>query len=132
MRGFVGVPPVAADKMDAVNAEARFNSFLPFVNLRLPVLDVVMSRFRSVLFFDAGRGSDQDRRLWDERFEIDWGFGFRLSSLFALVGPLAQSDLLPGVGLQTLRFDFPVYVSRPVRDENRLKFRWAISFSEFL
>ncbi|MBI4548393.1 MAG: M1 family metallopeptidase [Ignavibacteriae bacterium] len=129
MRGYYRFAP-AGDKIDAFNAEARFQTLIPFFNVNVPILSRIMNMFKSTLFLDAGRIASNSQKLWDQRFELDFGFGFRLKSLATLFGPFAQSNLFSSIGLQTLRVDFPIYVSMPVPDENKLKFRWVVSLSE--
>jgi hypothetical protein len=118
------------DKIDAINAEARFSSLIPFVNVNVPVLNYLMNYVNSSLFIDAGRISAQDQKLWDQRFEVDFGFGFRLTSFWNILGEFARSDLLSSIGLNTIRIDFPIYVSLPVPNENKLKMRWVMSLSQ--
>ncbi|HZY10343.1 MAG TPA: M1 family aminopeptidase, partial [Bacteroidota bacterium] len=129
MRGYYNSFAVG-DKMDALNLELRYSTMFPFFNFNLPVVNRITDMFRSVIFFDAGRIASDPQKLLDQRYEIDFGFGFRLKSLSTLFGPFSQSNILSSVGLQTLRIDFPIYVSMPIPDENKLKFRWVVSLSE--
>jgi hypothetical protein len=91
-----------------------------------------MNYVNSSLFFDAGRIAMQNQKLWDQRFEVDFGFGFRLTSLWNIFGEFARSDLLSSIGLNTIRIDFPIYASVPALGENKLKLRWVLSFSQSL
>jgi hypothetical protein len=129
MRAFAG-SPIGGAKIDAINAELRFSDFIPFVIPDVPVLNYVTRKFNGVVFCDAGRIAGPDQHLWDERFELDCGVGFRLNSIYGLIGPAAYSDLLSGNGVRSLRVDFPFYTSAPPGDENKLKFRWVVSFRE--
>ncbi len=129
MRAYYGIP-VAGDKLDAFNAEARFTTLIPFIDPDIPVFSSLSRMVRSVLFFDAGRLADQTQKLWDQRFEVDCGVGFRLASFYSLLGTAAQSDILSSIGFSTLRVDFPFYASMPPPDESKLKFRWVISLRE--
>jgi hypothetical protein len=131
MRGYYRYP-VAGDKIEAMNFEARFSSLIPFVRVPIPVLSSITRYFQSSLFLDAGRISGQNEKLWDRRFEIDCGFGVRLQSISALLGEFGRSNLFTTVGLQALKVDFPLYSSAPFPGENKLKFRWVISFREEL
>jgi len=117
------------DKIEALNSEARFNSMIPFMRPDIPVLSYLMHNIQSSLFFDAGRISSQSEDLWNKRFEIDCGFGFRLAPFWNFMGEFANSDLLSSLGLNTIKVDFPIYVSVPAVGENKLKFRWVVSFS---
>jgi len=118
------------DKIDAFNAEARFSSLIPFVNVNVPVLNYLMNYVNSSLFFDAGRIAMQNQKLWDQRFEVDFGFGFRLTSFWNILGEFARSDLLSSIGLNTIKIDFPIYASAPALGENKLKLRWVLGFSQ--
>ena len=129
MRGYYRFP-ISGDKIEAVNMEARFSSVIPFVRIPIPVVSSVMRHFQSSLFLDAGRITGQTEKLWDRRFEIDFGFGLRLQSLAGLIGEFGRSNLFSAVGLQTLKIDFPLYSSAPFPGENKVKFRWVISFRE--
>jgi hypothetical protein len=129
MRGYYG-SFIAGDKIDAINGEAQFSSLIPFVDYNLPVLNILNNYIHSSIFFDAGRIVPQSQKLWDQRFEIDCGFGLSLSSMYMLLGDFAQSNLISGIGLNTIRVDFPLYVSLPPPGENKLKFRWVLSFSQ--
>jgi len=131
MRGYYGIL-ARGEKIDAINAEARFSKLIPFVNLNLPLLSYLMHRVYSSVFFDAGRIAQSGEALLNRRFEVDFGFGFRLASLSTIFGSFSQSDILNSLGLYTLRVDFPVYVSMPKADENKLKLRWVLSLSEVL
>jgi len=129
MRGYLNAG-AASDEIEAVNAEARFQTLIPFADFRVPVFSTLSDLIRSRLFIDAGRIAPQSLRLWDQRFELDCGFGFSLNSLSTIFGPFSESNLLSGIGLNTIRVDFPIYVSKPLVDENKLKFRWVVSFGE--
>lgn len=128
MRGYYRASAYG-EKIEAMNAEARFNSMIPFVRLNVPVLSYLMNNIQSSLFFDAGRISSQSEDLWNKRFEIDCGFGFRLAPFWNFMGEFANSDLFASLGLYTIKIDFPIYVSVPTTDENKLKLRWVVSFS---
>jgi hypothetical protein len=129
MRGYYH-SSLTGDKLDAINAEAQFSSLIPFTNIDMPVLNILTNYIHSSIFLDAGRIALQSQKLWDQRFEIDCGVGFSLSSLYTLLGEFAQSDLISGIGLRTVRVDFPLYVSLPSPDGHKLKFRWVLSFSQ--
>lgn len=129
MRAYYGLP-LAADKMDAMNAEARFNTLIPFIDPSIPLVSDVSRLLHSVLFVDAGRLADQSHRLWDQRFEMDCGAGVRLTSFYSLLGTIAESDIFSTIGLSTLRVDFPFYASMPPPGENKLKFRWVLSLRD--
>ena len=130
MRGYYAYPDTAGDKIEAFSAEARFSDLIPFMNVDFPLAGILTSLLRSSLFIDVGRIASNPDNLWDQRFEVDWGFGIRLASLSSLFGPFTYSDLLSGVGLRTLRVDFPIYVSKPMEGENKIKLRWVVSLSE--
>lgn len=129
MRGYFR-HAIARDKIDALTAEMRFPTMIPFMNLRLPVLHRVMREFSGVLFVDAGRLSPGSTDLWKERFELDCGFGFRLNSVTKWFGPFSGSSMFSAAGLQSIQIDFPIYVSMPLPNEEKFKFRWVIRFSE--
>lgn len=132
MRGYYSLP-IAGDKMEAANAEIHFSTLLPFLNPPdLPVLGYLNRVFRTSFFADAGRIAVQPQNLWDQKFEADCGVGVGLTGLSPIFGQFSQSTLFSTVGLSTLRVDFPFYVTRPLADENRLKFRWVISMKEIL
>jgi aminopeptidase N len=128
MRGYVDQFRTG-DKMEAINAEARFGSLIPFFRPRIPVLSSLMDQLKTTFFLDAGRIVRQDETLWKARFEIDCGFGVQLNSLRRLFGVLGQSDLFTDIGLETIRFDVPLYVSAPLPDEAKLKFRWVLTMT---
>jgi hypothetical protein len=88
-----------------------------------------MDQLKTTFFLDAGRIVRQDETLWKTRFEIDCGFGVQLNSLRRLFGVLGQSDLFTDIGLETIRFDVPLYVSAPLPDEAKLKFRWVLTMT---
>jgi hypothetical protein len=131
MRGYYRVFKLG-DKIDAFNAEARFSSLIPFVNVNVPVLNYLTNYINSSFFFDAGRIAMQSQKLWDQRFEVDCGFGLRLTSFWNILGEFARSDLFTSIGLNTIRIDFPIYDSMPVLSENKLKLRWVLGFSQSL
>ena len=129
MRGYYA-SSFAGDKIEAVNAEARFSSLVPFWDFDVPVIGSYLQMLQSSLFFDIGRITANPQNLWDQQFEVDWGVGIRLASLSSLLGPVANSSLLSSLELQTLRVDFPLYLSLPSADENKLKFRWVVSLNK--
>ncbi len=129
MRGYFE-QGLSGDKIEAFNIEARFSSLIPFYNLNVPVLAIVTQKLRSSLFFDAGRISSRFDKLWDKRFEVDCGFSIGITSLWSILGQIAQSDLFSAVGLNTIRIDFPIYVSAPPPDEHKLKLRWLLGFTQ--
>ncbi len=129
MRGYFNSFRVG-NKIEAFNAEARFSTLIPFLDIDVPVLNRILRIFRSSLFFDAGRIASPPQKLTDQRIETDFGFGFRLASLSTIFGSFSKSNILSSIGLQTLRVDFPLYVSKPESSENRLKFRWVVSLNE--
>jgi hypothetical protein len=129
MRGYYE-STIAGDKIDAVNAEARFGSLLPFVKWRLPLLDYLTRYVHSVAFADAGRVASAPANLWDQRFEADLGVGLRLNSLRDVFGDLSRSSLFSSGGIQTLRVDFPFYITAPPPGESKLKFRWVFGLNE--
>ena len=121
---------LTGDKIDAVNGEARFPALIPFVNLDVPIIRDITRMFRSSLFFDAGRIAYYYENLWNKRYEVDWGFGIRLTSLAYVLGPLIASDMISGLGLYAIRVDFPLYVSMPLIGEEKFKYRWIVSLSQ--
>jgi hypothetical protein len=130
MRGYYGFLPFGSDKVEAVNAEARFTELIPYLQSGIPFVGRIMRMFRSSLFIDAGRIASNPDNLWDQKFEVDWGFGIRLASLSSLFGSFSNSNVFSGIGLRTLRVDFPLFVSAPPTDEHKLKFRWVVGLSE--
>ncbi|HLX13355.1 MAG TPA: M1 family aminopeptidase, partial [Bacteroidota bacterium] len=126
MRGYFNLP-ASGTKIEAVNAEARFSSFLPVVKVpSIPLISYITRQFNSAVFFDAGRLASDPANLWDQKFEVDWGFGFRMVSFPRILGEAGRSNLLPLIGLRTLRVDFPVYLSAPLPGEKKLSFRWTV------
>ncbi len=121
---------VGGEKLDAINFEWKWNSLLPFTRLKIPVADYVLKYFRGSVFIDAGRVSRSSEYITNNNFEFDFGVGLRLGSLYGLLGQVSQSNIFSGLGLRTLRIDFPFYASAPLPDENKFKFRWAISINE--
>ncbi|MBI5216366.1 MAG: hypothetical protein HY960_11490 [Ignavibacteriae bacterium] len=121
---------ISGEKIDAFNLEWKWNSTFPWYNMKIPYANYVLKYFRGSLFLDAARLSRSNERLWDERFELDFGIGFRLASLNSLLGEAAQSNIFTGLGLRTLRIDFPFFMTKPLPGENKFKFRWVISLSE--
>jgi len=130
MRGYYAFMPFGSDKVEAVNAEARFTELIPYLQSDIPFAGRFMRMFRSSLFIDAGRIANNPDNLWDQKIEIDWGFGVRLASLSSLFGSFSNSNVFSGIGLRTLRVDFPLFVSAPPAGENKLKFRWVVGLSE--
>ena len=110
LRGYV-FNDSSGDRVYAFNAELRFPVVMP-------------SLFRVHLFFDAGKvwgsgeGVSFDNILWDA------GFGFELSFIRSVS---RFTNILSEVGIRTVRFDFPVYVSRP-GSGRKFSFRWVVGF----
>ena len=131
MRGYYNFA-VAGSKIEAMNAEARFSTPIPFYTGPIPVpfMGPVFRRLRSVLFFDAGRIASDPQNILDQRFEVDCGAGLRLVQLTQFFGPFSATNLLSGVGLSMIRLDFPIYVSMPAPGEDKLKFRWVVGLNE--
>jgi hypothetical protein len=127
MRGYYE-SGIAGDKMEAINAEARFGSILPFVNWRLPLLDYLTRYVHSVAFVDAGRVANAPANLWDQRYEADLGVGLRLNSIPQIFGETRR--LVWSTGITTFRVDFPFYVTAPPPGESKLKFRWVFGLNE--
>jgi hypothetical protein len=121
---------ISGEKIDAFNLEWKWNSTFPWYNMRIPYANYVLKYFRGSLFLDAARLTHSNERLWDERFELDFGIGFRFASLSTLFGEASQSNILSGLGLRTLRIDFPFFMTKPFPGENKFKFRWVISLTE--
>ena len=126
MRGFYKYA-ASGDKIESINFEAKFASLIPF--FKIPVLSSVFNHIQSSVFLDAGRISNQIERLWDKRYEIDFGFGLRIRSITGILGEVGQSNLF-SIGLNTLKVDFPIYCSAPFLGEDKFKFRWVLSFRE--
>ena len=129
MRGYHSIP-LSGDKIEVINLEAHFSSLVPFFRYSVPLLSSITRHIQSSIFLDAGRIGNRTERLWDRRFEIDFGFGLRLQSIAGILGELGRSSLFPDIGLRTLKVDFPLYSSAPLGGENKLKLRWVISFRE--
>ncbi len=129
MRGYyAGL--VGGEKLDAMNLEWKWSSLLPFTRFKIPIADYVLKYFRSSVFVDIGRVCRSNEYITNQNFEVDFGVGLRLASLYGLIGQASQSNILAGLGLRTLRIDFPFFNSLPLPDENKFKFRWAISINE--
>ncbi|MFI5251903.1 MAG: M1 family metallopeptidase [Bacteroidota bacterium] len=135
MRGYYNFTALGGGmgtKIEAVNSEAKFYSLIPFWNRSIPLISSipVLGDVRSALFFDAGRITSDPYNLWDQKFEVDCGFGFRLTNLTRYFGPFSDTNLLNSVGLNMIRFDFPIYVSMPAPGEDKLRFRWVVELNE--
>jgi hypothetical protein len=130
MRGYYD-QNAAGTKIEAINAELRFASFLPEIGIpRIPLISYITRQFNSSIFCDAGRLASAPQNLWDQRYQVDWGVGFRMTTFPRILGPLGNTNLFQGIGLKTLRIDFPLYLSAPLPGESKLAFRWVIGFSD--
>jgi len=59
-------------------------------------------------------------------FFVDAGFGLRFENVL----PDNWYTIFTGGRNTTLRFDFPIWVNRPLPDENALRFRWVFGFEQ--
>ena len=81
-------------------------------------------------FADAGN-------IWNSIYDIkakelllDYGFSIKIPlrtnlSSFSGSNPLS---ILAKLGITSINFDFPLYVSNPVAGEKKFKFRWLFGF----
>jgi hypothetical protein len=106
---------LAGKNLMAANIEGTVRWDVPFLRHIFSLLNM-QTAFSA--FFDAGRIDEM--MDGDSKTLMDAGVGVRLLGR------------LPYYRRYVLRFDFPIWLSDPQRDEDDLKFRWLFSFSQAL
>jgi hypothetical protein len=116
LRGFLASPE-AGKWAAAANVHAYFpNPWLPLVRL-LPGGKTLFARVEHYLFFDFG-----------DVAATSSGFQFKHDAGLGLCWHLPYwPDRLPSLAF---RLDFPLYVSDPVPNEDRLQFRWVFGVDQ--
>lgn len=109
------------DRTYSLNFELNLPSLLPFIN-RMPI---VGNLFRTTFFFDAGKVWGQNQRTSLKDLRYDFGIGIR-SDIIESVSSF--TDIFTEIGLSSIRFDFPIYVSHPASGGKKFNFRWVIGF----
>jgi len=121
LRGYFDQPERAGKSLLAANLELR-------KSLRLPILGrllaPVLGNSTLAAFFDTGRFkdlSDKSRQLSDA------GVGITFNKIV----PDAWYSFIIGTNY-TIRLDFPLWVSRPRANQDKLEFRYVLSFQPAL
>jgi hypothetical protein len=117
---------LAGDRIYSLNLEIRFPSIIPFLGQQVGLLSLLKSAF----FVDAGKvwSRFEEITIKDIRWDAGFGLSLPISGLFTSL-PF-HSDIFDSIGLSVVRVDFPIYLSNPLPEEERLKLRWVVGLSE--
>jgi len=122
MRGYYN-QNMPGDNISTVNAEIQISSaFSP-----VPVLGPIIGILSPVFFVDAGRTWNDPDEFRFNRLLTDYGFSVKLPLIIRFYGTNVLSSL-EKMGINSISFDFPVYVSSPLPGEDKIAFRWLFSF----
>ncbi|MGB9665192.1 MAG: M1 family aminopeptidase, partial [Ignavibacteria bacterium] len=114
------------DLITVLNAQINFGKTFTY----LGTIGKVIGFFNPSFFFDYGNVWANEKEINFKAFKYDWGISLSLIPEFDTQVERALNQINPfaGLGIQDVRFDFPLYVSHPPAGENKFKFRWLISF----
>jgi hypothetical protein len=122
MRGYFN-QNMPGDNISTVNAEVNIEEvFSP-----IPVLGGILGLFSPVFFIDAGKTWNEPNEFRFNRLLTDYGFSLKIPLKFTY----ENMNLLSGLeklGINSISFDFPVYISSPLPGERKIAYRWLFSF----
>ena len=114
------------DLITVLNTEINLRKTFSYFGL----IGRIIEFFNPSFFFDYGNVWANEKEINFNAFKYDWGLSF---SLIPDIEPRIKQALrsfnpFDGLGIQDLRFDFPLYVSHPPVGEKKFQFRWLIGF----
>lgn len=125
MRGYFN-NNLSDDLITVLNAQINFGKTFSYLGSIGKFIGFLNPSF----FFDYGNVWANEKEIKFNAFKYDWGISLSLIPELDTQVKQALNQVNPfaGSGIQDIRFDFPLYVSHPPAGENKLKFRWLISF----
>lgn len=119
VRGYYN-QPIFGDQMLAANAEVRKKVGPNWLGRKLRA---ILGTPSVAVFADVA-----SMEFVDSRHEVfaDAGFGLRFENVL----PDDWYTVFTGGRNTTLRLDFPIWVNRPLPDENAVRFRWVFGFEQ--
>lgn len=129
MRGYYN-QNIYGDLISTINTEINFGRTLKII----PLVGPVIVAFNPTFFFDAGNVWSNIKQFSFSRFLTDYGFSLSIAPKISVSGQdiFGQFSPLKKLGIEELRFDFPLYVSHPIDGEKKFQFRWLIGFQSSL
>ena len=100
-----------------------------FIFKPIPILGDILNR-TTWFFADAGNVWNYNTKIKANQFLYDYGFSikFPLSARIISYSGSNAFSFLTKLGISSINFDFPLYVSKPVNGEKKFKFRWLFGF----
>jgi len=114
------------DLITVLNTEINFGKTFSYLGL----IGKIIGFFNPSFFFDYGNVWANEKEINFNAFKYDWGFSFSLIPELdtRIEQALSRFNPLGSLGIQDVRFDFPLYVSHPPAGEKKFEFRWLIGF----
>ncbi len=119
LRGYYN-QPIFGDQMLAVNGELRKNLASDLLG---KTMRIILGKPSLAIFADVATMEFLD---FSHKLFADAGFGLRFENVL----PDDWYTIFTGGRNTTLRLDFPIWVNRPLPDENAVRFRWVFGFEQ--
>ncbi|MBN1302261.1 MAG: M1 family metallopeptidase [Melioribacteraceae bacterium] len=113
------------DVITAINAEVSASFLVKFI----PVVGNFLSRI-TWLFADAGNVWKSIDNIAVEKFLYDYGFSVKIPLRANVISYTRSNpfEFLNKLGINSINFDFPLYISDPPAGEKKFEFRWLFGF----